>query len=139
MLEKVHDHIVEELGHSSRTDTIFVVTTIVFNLIVLGVNSGVSSAAVEEDATAAVDLILAVFILMTVLLNTVALVALFLGRRTRGKLLGGLITMYQDNQTDKYYDPSLVANYGARYLLFAGIMVILALTSVVVPLIIRFQ
>ena len=49
MLEKIHDHIVSELGQSSRTDTIFVVTTIVFNLIVLGINSGVAGAASDND------------------------------------------------------------------------------------------
>ncbi len=36
MLTEVHDHIINELGQSSRTDTIFVVTAIIFNLIVLG-------------------------------------------------------------------------------------------------------
>ncbi|MCA9918398.1 MAG: hypothetical protein KC445_10630 [Anaerolineales bacterium] len=37
MLNELHNHIVNELGQSSRTDTIFVVTAVVFNLIVLGV------------------------------------------------------------------------------------------------------
>ena len=37
MLGQVHDHIVSELRESSRTDTIFVLTAIVFNLIVLGI------------------------------------------------------------------------------------------------------
>ena len=38
MLERIHEHIVSELGHSSRTDTIFVVVAILFDLIVaLGV------------------------------------------------------------------------------------------------------
>ena len=138
MLAQVHDHIVNELGHSSRTDTIFVVTAVIFNLIVLGVNSGVSMAAVEGEARATTDVILAVFIVMTLLLNSVAVAALVLGRRTRAILQGGLLTMYQDNQVDKYYDPSLLSNYGVRYLLFAGIIVILALTAIVVPLIIRF-
>ena len=31
MLSQVHEHIVKELGESSRTDTIFVLTAIVFN------------------------------------------------------------------------------------------------------------
>ena len=69
MLQQVHNHIVSELGHSSRTDTIFVVTAVVFNLIVLGINSGVSGAATEEGASTTNDLILAVFIAMTLLLN----------------------------------------------------------------------
>jgi len=138
MLDKVHDHIVSELGHSSRTDTIFVVTAIVFNLIVLGVNSGVSAASLEGVNTTVTDVVLTVFIIMTVLLNAIALAALFLGRRTRSLLLDGLVGMYQDNNAEKYYSPKLLSNYGARYLLFGGVIITLAVTAIIVPLIIRF-
>jgi len=139
MLDKVHDHIVGELGQSSRTDTIFVVTAIVVNLIVLGVNSGVSAAAVDSRDSTVTDLVLAAFIVMTLVLNVIAVVALQLGRRTRGTLLSGLTMMYRDNDVEKYYDSSLVSNYGTRYLLFTGIIVTLALTAIVVPLIIRLM
>ena len=137
MLDKIHDHIVSELGQSSRTDTIFVVTTIVFNLIVLGINSGVAGAASDNNDSLVMDLVLVVFIAMTLLLNVIAVVALGLGKRTRGTLLEGLIAMYRDNEIDRYYDVSLVGNYGRRYQLFAGVMVTLAVTSIIVPLIIR--
>ncbi len=139
MLGQVHDHIVKELGDSSRTDTIFVLTAIVFNLIVLGINSLVSTAAVYEEAsTATYDLILAVFIVMTIFLNIVAVVALILGRRTRRTLLGGLVAMYRGNEVHKYYDPTLMSNYAIRYLLFASVIAILGTATIVVPLIIRF-
>jgi len=137
MLEQIHDHIVSELGQSSRTDTIFVVTAVLFNLIVLGINSGVAIAA-EEGSSTTNDLILAVFIIMTLLLNIISVSALILGRRTRDLLLHGLVTMYHDNDVDKYYDPSLLSSYGTRYLLFTGVIVTLALTAIIVPLIIRF-
>ena len=138
MLQQVHDHIVKELGESSRTDTIFVLTAIVFNLIVLGANSAVAAAAVNEDPATTYDLVLAVLAVVTVLLNIVAVTALVLGRRTRRTLLDGLVAMYRDNQADKYYDPSLMSNYGVRYLLFTGVIATLAVTAVLVPLIIRF-
>jgi hypothetical protein len=138
MLQQVHNHIVSELGHSSRTDTIFVVTAVVFNLIVLGINSGVSGAATEEGASTTNDLILAVFIAMTLLLNIIAVAALVLGRRTRRLLLHGLVAMYRDHEVDKYYDPSVLSNYGVRYVLFAAVIVTLAITAIIVPLIIRF-
>ncbi len=137
MLEQVHDHIVSELGHSSRTDTIFVVTAVAFNLIVLGINSGVAVSA-TEDASTSNDLILAVFIGMTLLISIISIAALFFGRRTRSLLLHGLVTMYHDNDVDKYYDPSLLSSYGTRYLLFTGVIATLALTAILVPLIIRF-
>ena len=138
MLDKIHDHIVSELGHSSRTDTIFVITAIIFNLIVLGVNSGVSAASVENDATFVTDLVLVVFIVMTVLINAISIFALNLGRRTREMLLDGLVGMYRDHDADKYYNPSLISNYGVRYLLFSGVILTLALTAITVPLIVRF-
>ena len=138
MLDKVHDHIVSELGQSSRTDTIFVITAIVFNLIVLGANSAISAAAADRNASAAADIVLVVFIAMTVLINTVAILALTLGRRTRSTLLDGLVAMYRDNDADKYYDPSIVSNYGRRYMLFGAVIVALAITSIVVPLIVRY-
>ena len=137
MLGQVHDHIVRELSESSRTDTIFVLTAIIFNLIVLGINSGVSTAATEEVDTVTYDLLLAVFIAMTILLNIVAVTALIMGRRNRLTLISGLVSMYRDNEVDKYYDPSLVSNYGVRYLLFAGVIATLAITSIIAPLIIR--
>ncbi len=138
MLGQVHDHIVKELSESSRTDTIFVLTAIVFNLIVLAINFGVATEATLEEGDATYDIILAIFIVMTVLLNMVAVAALVLGRRTRRILLDGLVEMYRDNDVDKYYEPSLISNYGARYLLFAGVIATLAVTAIVVPLIIRF-
>ena len=138
MLGQVHDHIVRELGDGTRTDTIFVLAAVVFNLIVLGVNSGVSTAAITEEVTTTYDLILAVFIGSTVLLNVIAAAALILGRRTRRMLLNGLVAMYRDNEVDQYYDPSLTSNYGVRYLLFTGMIVTLAATAIIVPVIIRF-
>ncbi len=139
MLDKIHDHIVSELGQSSRTDTIFIVTAIVFNLIVLGINSAVSAAAVNNDNSVATDLVLVVFIIMTLVLNGIAVFALYLGRRTRRLLLDGLVLMYKDNDTEKYYNPSLVSNYGTRYSLFVGVIIVLGMTSIIIPLIIRFM
>lgn len=138
MLNRVHDHIVSELSQSTRTDTIFVVTAIVFNLVVLGINSSVADAASGRSGDTVDDIVLIVFIIMTILMNTIAISALNLGKRTRQMLLDGLVTMYRDNEVEKYYDPSIMSNYNARYLLFSGVIGTLALTAIAVPLIIRF-
>ena len=138
MLGQAHDHIVKELSDSSRTDAIFVLTAIVFNLVVLAINASVSVAAAEENATNTYDLVLVVFIVLTVLLNGLAVAALILGRRTRRMLLAGLVAMYADNDVDQYYDPALLSNYGLRYALFTGIIVTLAVTAIIIPAIIRF-
>jgi len=54
------------------------------------------------------------------------------------KLLTGLLAMYRDSTVDQYYDPTLLTNYGKRYLLFAGVILCLALVGIIVPLVIRF-
>ena len=133
MLERVHQHITDELQQGARTDTIFVITAVLFNLIVLGVNS-----AVAGDAGMPNDLILVVLILMNLIVNAISIAALFFGRGTRNKLLSGLLAMYADHDVDRYYDPSLLTNYNKRYMLFGGVILALAVTSIAVPLIVRF-
>ncbi|MCB9418708.1 MAG: hypothetical protein H6667_02810 [Ardenticatenaceae bacterium] len=139
MLEKIHQHIVSELNQGAKTDTIFVITAIVFNLIVLGVNSGVAGSATNQDTYSAVnDVVLIVFVVLLIFVNIISVTALTVGKQTRHKLLNGLLAMYSDNEVDKYYDTSLLTNYDKRYTLFTGVILCLAATAVVVPLIIRF-
>jgi hypothetical protein len=115
-----------------------VVTAIAFNLIVLGVNSAVAGEASSNYSNTSNDFILAVFIIMSLLVNTIAVIALMTGRKSREKLVQGLLNMYRDNGVDAYYDPSLLKSYNKRYLLFTGVIISLAATSIIVPLIIRF-
>ncbi|MGB2963507.1 MAG: hypothetical protein WBB69_05925 [Anaerolineales bacterium] len=137
MIKKLHDQITTELGQSSRTDTIFVVTAIIFNLVVLGINSAMAdNASWGQDLMD--NLIFYVFIVVTLLINIASLTALLIGRRTRNRLLDGLIRLYKDNNVDQYYPEELLNAYGARYLLFAAVIVLLGLTAIVVPLIIRY-
>ena len=137
MLKQVHEHITNELQQNARTDTIFVVTAIAFNLIILAVNSGIASSAAGRYAESSDDFIFVIFILMSILINTIAIMALNYGRNNREKLLKGMLAMYKDNDVDKYYDQALLNVYGRRYQLFMGVILCLALTSNIVPLIIR--
>jgi len=137
MIENVHQHLINELQQSSKTDTIFIIVTVLFNLIVLAVNSGMATSAVSEKANPSDDTILIIFILANVVINGVALNALFTGKNTRKKLLNGLITMYQDMKVDKYYERRLLNNYSKRYWAFTVVIICLALLAVIVPLVIR--
>jgi uncharacterized BrkB/YihY/UPF0761 family membrane protein len=139
MLKEVHEHITSELTQGSRTDTIFVITAIVFNLIVLGINSGIAGSA--NDAynrdTLSNDILLIVFTILLLLVNGISIIALSVGKKTRQKLLSGMIAMYKDNEVDKYYDLELMGNYNVRYTLFTAVILALGATAIVVPLIIR--
>ena len=138
MLEKVHQHIINELQQSSKTDTIFIITAVLFNLLVLAINSAVAGSAVSDEANASDDFVLVVFLIMLVVVNIIVVNGLATGKNTRRKLLDGLVSMYRDNQVDQYYDAGLLNNYGMRYSLFMRVILCLAATSVIVPLIIRF-
>lgn len=138
MIDKVHQHIMNELQQGSRTDTIFIITAILFNLIVLGVNSGVASSAVSDKPQTSDDVVLVIFIFLIIIVNLVSLRALLTGKKTRAILIKGLLSMYQDNQVDQYYDSSLLANYNKRYLSFSIVIMCIALIAIIVPLAIRF-
>lgn len=138
MIEKVHQHILDELNQSSRTDTIFVITAVLFNLIILAVNSGVATSAVSENAKSSDDFLIVIFIFMNLIVNGIAIAALTTGRNTRNKLLLGLFNMYKDNNVEKYYDMSLLSNYSKRYVLFTAVLICLAAVAIIVPMSIRF-
>jgi hypothetical protein len=137
MLEHVHEHIVSELQQSAKTDTVFVVTAVVFNLVVLGINWGVADSAANtrhyNNNSVAAGWIFPILLAATVAVNVFCVKALRAGKRTRASLLQGLISMYRDNGVDKYYDPALVDVYSARYELFTYVIVALALVALVVP------
>lgn len=139
MLKQVHEHIVGELNQGAKTDTIFVITAIVFDLIVLGINSGIAGEASNSynRDTLSNDIIMVVFIVLVGLVNGISIRALLVGKNTRNKLLSGLVKMYTDHEVDKYYDTGLLENYNNRYSLFTIVIGSLALTAVIVPIIIR--
>ena len=134
MIEHVHTHITSELNQNTRTDTIFILTSIFLNLITLAVNSGIS----EESRTNNSSLIVMfVFVSLIVLVNSVVVIGLIKGKETRKKLLTGLIAMYKDQNVDKYYDTSLLGNYNLRYNLFLMVVVFTGIIAAVVPFILR--
>lgn len=138
MLKEVHDHVVSELQQNSRTDTIFVVVAVLFNLVVLGINWGVASSR-PEGRSPQNDWILVLLILATVAINILAGRALIAGSQSRKRLLNGLVLMYADHGVDKYYDATLLDTYGTRYRLFLAVLFILAGISIVVPLLERLM
>ncbi len=137
MLKEIHGHMVNELQQNARTDTIFVVAAVLFNLVVLGINWGVASQASRGQQSGENDLILGLLIFGTILINTFAVKALFAGSSTRQKLVMGLRQMYQDNDVAKYYSEDLLESYRVRYTLFTLVLIVLGAIAIIVPLIAR--
>jgi len=134
MIEHVHSHITSEIQQNTKTDTIFILTSIALNLITLAVNSGLVEQSRTENSTLVV---MFVFVILIVLVNIVVIIGLMTGRQTRNKLTNGLITMYRDQNVSKYYDESLLNNYNIRYTLFILVVVCTGVIATVVPFILR--
>ena len=83
------------------------------------------------------DLIFAVLVITTILINLFCIRALLAGRQTRMRLISGLIEMYKDNGIEKYYDPMLLDTYSTRYRLFISVLYILGGIAIIVPLLER--
>ena len=134
MIEHVHKHITAELGQNTRTDTIFILTAILLNLISLAINSGF----IRESRTDTTYLIVMfIFAVLIIVVNLVAIFGLLKGKQTRSKLLNGLLSMYKDQNVEKYYDSSLINNYNTRYNLFILVVVCTGIIAIVVPFVLR--
>lgn len=137
MLREIHEHMVNELQQNARTDTVFVIAAVLFNLIALGINWGVASEASRGRNVGENNVILGLLICATILINGIAIRALGAGKSSRQKLVQGLRQMYADNDVAKYYSEDLLELYRARYTLFTLVLVVLGAMAIVVPLIAR--
>jgi len=134
MIEHVHTHIISELQQNTKTDIVFILASIILNLITLATNSGMAEQSRKDETLLAVMFL---FVAMAILINIVVLLGLLKGKQTRTKLLTGLLAMYKDQNVDKYYDASLLGNYNARYNLFIMVVLCIGIISIVVPFVVR--
>ena len=132
MIERVHQHIITELQQNARTDTIFIITAILLNLLALGINSGVALGS-NRDAT--IWIVFFTFVCLVIVVNFVVIIGLLKGKQTRLKLINGLLKMYKDQGVEGYYDSSLLSNYNTRYNLFLLAVVFTGFIAIVVPLV----
>lgn len=133
MIERVHEHIIGELGTNARTDTIFVITAIILNLVTLGINSGLASSRGDTTQT----IVMFTFVALIIVVNFVAEIGLIRGRQMRKKLLNGLLKMYKDQGVEGYYDASLMGDYALRYNLFMLTVLFTGLIAIIIPFVIR--
>jgi len=133
MIERVHEHIITELQQNTRTDTIFIITAILLNLVILATNSIIAA----DDPTATTTTVMVLFVCLLIVVNLVVIFGLLKGKQTRLKLVDGLLKMYHDQGVEGYYDASLLTNYNTRYNLFILAIVCIGVIALVVPFVIR--
>jgi len=134
MLEQIHKHLVSEIQQNTRTDTIFIITAILLNLLSLGINSVMAGNSREDTS---LFLVMFIMVALVIVVNIIVIIGLIKGKQTRVKLTNGLIKMYKDQNVDKYYDLSLLLNYNTRYNLFILVVVFIGAIAIAIPFIIR--
>jgi hypothetical protein len=130
MLDKVHEHILDELRINARTDTIFIITAIFINFITLAINSAISNSGSIGNI-----LIMLCFVILTIVVCLVSEIGLIRGRQASANLIKGLIEMYKDNGVEKYYDATLLSHYELKYNLFMLVILVTGIIAIVVPFI----
>ena len=134
MIEHIHKHITAELQQNTRTDTIFILSAILLNLITLAINSGMVEKSRTDNSML---IVMFLFVVLIILVNVVVIFGLVKGKETRIKLIAGLMKMYRDKDVDKYYDESLLGNYSIRYNLFIMVVVFTGIIAIAVPFVLR--
>jgi hypothetical protein len=129
MIERVHEHIISELGTNSRADTIFILTGVILNLLVLAINSVIASS----DPNTAATIVMFALVALLIVVNLIVELGLIRGRQTRVKLLNGLLKMYKDQGVAEYYDQSLLSDYRTRYNLFMFGVLFIGIVALVIP------
>lgn len=128
MIEKLHDQMILELKLNERSNTIFVLSGIVLNLIILAINSALSG---NDDPD--IYFIMILFSILMIAYSIVAIMGINRGRQIRTMLIDGLMKMYEDSHVDQYYDRALLADYRQRYRLLVITIYITGAVSLVVP------
>lgn len=130
MKEQVHQHILEELKTNTRTDIIFVISSIILNFISTAIGAASAGAGGGEGF-----IIMAIIMSLAIIVSIVAEIGLIKGKQTREKLINGLNKLYEDNGVGDYYDKSLMKNYNTRYNLFMLVVLVTGLMAILVPLV----
>ena len=132
MIEQVHEHILDELKTNTRTDTIFIITAIILNIVAASIN-----ATIAEGSDLSDTLIFVIFIVLVLVINTAVFFGLNRGKQTRQKLLDGLIRLYKDQEVSGYYDSSILSTYNFRYILFTIVVLTTGIAALAISIILK--
>ncbi len=133
MKGKIHEHLMTELQVHTKTDRIFILTSIVLNFAGLGINSFIAGEA--DEGGLGFTFMFLIIIALILIVNTIAIFGLSKGKEMRHKLLTGLLSMYSDEKVDKYYDKKNLGEYDKRYTLFTIGVLTTGIVAILVPLV----
>ena len=132
ILERLHEHIIQELQQNSKSETVFVGIAVALNFLTMGINSALAN---NKDSAVSIA-VLVVTMALVLVVNGVAFSGLSKGREAKIKLLSGLMKMYQDENVAQYYDISLLGAYKSRFTQYLVGVIATGVASILIPIVI---
>ncbi|GIX06595.1 MAG: hypothetical protein KatS3mg115_0998 [Candidatus Poribacteria bacterium] len=133
MIERLHEHMLQELRQNARNETVFVLLALGMNLLLVSVNSALAGSDSPTDRC-----VFVVLILLAVVINGIALIGLRRGEKIKATLLRGLLRLYTDQGIERYYNSALLSSYSSRYRLYQIGILATGLAGLLIPLIVMF-
>ena len=131
MIETIHKQLMSELDRAGRADTVFVVSGVLFNILVLFVNWVQAAALANEQGNLMIYLL---FTAGSLLISCTALLALINSRRICNSVHASLQQIYVDHNVAHYLPPGLGTLGNKRFILSFIVVGGTGLLAVVIPL-----
>ena len=137
MIEGIHRHLLSELDRAGRSDTIFVLAGVSFNLLVLFINWVQASNITSSYSDSKQDsiIIFAIFLVGTVVVSTACLLTLINSRRICNQCHSALAQIYEDTEVSKYMPQGISALGNKRFILSFVVVGGTGIIAVIVPLV----
>lgn len=124
MKEAIHNHLLSELDRTGRSDTIFVLAGVAFNLAVLLINWGLSVALTSKNSDAEPETYAVFFLFMlgSIVISTACILTLNNSRNICLKIHKSLDQLYKDTDVSKYM-PENISALGSKRAILSLIVV----------------
>lgn len=130
MIEAIHKHLLSELDRAGRSDIVFVICGVLFNLLVLFVNWVQASSLSNGRGNFAIFLI---FTAGTLVVSGAALLVLMNSRKICIQCHGALQRLYQDANVAQYMPPEMAALGDKRFYLSFAVVAGTGALAVTIP------
>jgi len=132
MIEKIHDNLVSELDRSTRSDIVFIISAVLFNILVMFVNWSLSSSLNHERGSI---LIFIIFLFGTLVVTGTALIALVNSKNICIRTHEALEKIYVTSNVSEFLPDGMVSFGKKRFILSFIVVAGTGLISVFVPII----
>ncbi len=131
MIEAIHKQLMFELDRAGRADTVFIVSGVLFNILVLFVNWVQASELSDGRGNLMIYLL---FTAGSLLISCTVLLALINSRRICTAIHAALQQIYTDQNVAQYLPSGLIAMGNKRFVLSFIVVGGTGLLAVIIPL-----